>query len=111
MTQAELEASIVTELTTELKNETGFDADMLEAKVHNAYREVKTVRNYPKYYPQGVIDDDMEAHYSYIKAIALYDYTKIGAEGQESYSADGETIKYSDRKTLFAGVLPFARVF
>lgn len=110
MTQAELEASIVTELTTELNKETDFDATMLEAKVHNAYREVKTVRNYPKYYPQGVIDDDMEEHYSYIKAIALYDYTKIGAEGQENYSADGETIKYVDRNKLFVGVLPLARV-
>ena len=110
MTQAELEASIVTELTTELNKETDFDATMLEAKVHNAYREVKTVRNYPKYYPQGVIDDDMEEHYSYIKAIALYDYTKIGAEGQENYSADGETIKYVDRNNLFVGVLPLARV-
>ena len=110
MTQAELEASIVTELTAELNNETDFDANMLEAKVHNAYREVKTVRNYPKSYPQSVIDDDMEGHFSYIKAIALYDYTKIGAEGQENYSADGETIKYTDRSKLFAGVLPLARI-
>lgn len=110
MTQAELEASIVTELTTELNNETDFDANMLEAKVRNAYREVKTVRNYPKSYPQSVIDDDMEGHFSYIKAIALYDYTKIGAEGQENYSADGETIKYTDRSKLFAGVLPLARI-
>lgn len=110
MTQAELEASIVTELTTELNKETDFDADMLEAKVHNAYREVKTARNYPKTYPQSVIDDDMEEHYSYIKSIALYDYTKIGAEGQDSYSADGETIKYTDRDKLFAGVLPLARL-
>lgn len=110
MTQAELEASIVTELTAELNNETDFDANMLEAKVHNAYREVKTVRNYPKSYPQSVIDDDMEGHFSYIKAIALYDYTKIGAEGQENYSADGETIRYTDRSKLFAGVLPLARI-
>lgn len=110
MTQAELEASIVTELTTELNKETDFDATMLEAKVHNAYREVKTVRNYPKYYPQSVIDEDMEAHYSYIKSIALYDYTKIGAEGQDNYSADGETIKYTDRNSLFSGVLPLAIV-
>lgn len=110
MTQAELEASIIAELTLELNKETDFDADMLGYKVQNAYREVKTVRNYPKTYPQSVIDDDMEAHYSYIKAIALYDYTKIGAEGQENYSADGETIKYVDRNKLFAGVLPLARV-
>ena len=106
-----LQAEIVEELKIELQNEQGFSEELLTAKVKSAIREVASARSYPSGYTDAFKETDMDNYYSQIKAIALYDYTKIGAEGQESYSADGETIKYSDRKTLFAGVLPFARVF
>lgn len=106
-----LQAEIVDELKIELQNEQGFSEELLTAKVKSAIREVASARNYPPEYTDAFKEKDMDNYYSQIKAIALYDYTKIGAEGQESYSADGESIKYADRKTLFAGVLPFARVF
>ena len=51
----------------------------------------------------------MNDYYVNIRAIALYDYTKIGAEGQSQYSADGESIHYLDRNKMFAGILPIAR--
>ena len=105
-----IEASIVEELTIELNNEPGFDAQILELKVRNAYREVKQARNYPKTYSDEVIEKDMDDYYTNIKSLALYDYCKIGAEGQDNYSADGENIKYSDRKELFSGVVPIARI-
>ncbi len=110
MIQAEIEALIVEELTLELKNEENFDADMLSIKVKNSYREVKAARNYPSSYSEKHIEKDMERYFTQIKAIALYDYSKIGAEGQDNYNADGESIKYSDRKELFSGVLPIAVV-
>ena len=101
--------SIIEELTIELQNETDFNVDILTLKVTNAYREVKQVRNYPKSYTESMITDDMENFYSNIKAIAMYDYNKVGAEGQTQYSADGESIHYVDRNKLFNGVLPIAR--
>ena len=93
MSKEDIIASIVEELTIELTKEVGFDAAILELKVRNAYREVQQVRNYPSYYKPEIKDSDMENYFSNIKAIALYDYSKIGAEGQDSYSADGESIK------------------
>ena len=102
--------SIINELTIELKNEVDFDAQILALKVHNAYREVKAARHYPKSYSDATIEADMNDYYSNVKGIALYDYTKIGAEGQTSYSADGESIHYVEREKLFAGIIPIARV-
>ena len=110
MDMTSIETSIVEELAIELNKEPDFDVAILEVKVRNAYREVKQARNYPKSYKPEVIEEDMGNYYSNIRSIALYDYTKIGAEGQDSYSADGESIKYSDRNSLFNGILPIARV-
>lgn len=101
--------SIISELTIELQTEADFNADILALKVNNAYREVKQARNYPKSYTEETISADMENYYSNVKAIALYDYNKVGAEGQTQYSADGESIHYVDRNKMFAGVLPIAR--
>lgn len=101
--------SIIDELTIELQTEADFNADILALKVRNAYREVKQARNYPKSYTEETISEDMENYYSNVKELALYDYNKVGAEGQTQYSADGESIHYVDRNKMFAGVLPIAR--
>lgn len=105
----DIEASIIEELTIELKNEIDFDAAILGVKVRNAIREVKAARNYPKSYTESMINDDMENFVTNIRSIALYDYSKIGAEGQSQYSADGESIHYLDRNKLFTGIIPLAR--
>lgn len=101
--------NIIEELTTELQNEVDFNVDILRLKVNNAYREVKQARNYPSSYTDSMKEADMENFYTNIKAIALYDYNKVGAEGQTQYSADGESIHYVDRNKMFAGILPIAR--
>ena len=101
--------SIISDLKIELQNETDFNADILALKVNNAYREVKQARNYPKSYSEDMVIADMENYYSNVKNLAMYDYNKIGAEGQTQYSADGESIHYVERNKLFVGVLPIAR--
>lgn len=104
-----MKKSIIDELTIELQNETDFNASILTLKVNNAYREVKQARNYPKSYTEEMITNDMMNYYSNVKAIAMYDYNKVGAEGQTQYSADGESIHYVDRNKMFAGIIPIAR--
>lgn len=110
MTIEELKQEIVDELTIELKGEPTFDAELLEVKVKSAIRDVKSARKYPVNYTEAQIESDLVRYESQIKAIALYDYAKIGAEGQKNYSADGESINYLDRDKLFAGVLPISGV-
>ena len=105
-----LQTEIVNDLKIELQNEAGFSEELLTSKVKSAIREVAAEKDYPASYSDANKEKDMDKYYSQIKSIAMYDYTKIGAEGQDQYSADGEVIKYSDRKTLFDGVLPIARI-
>ena len=74
-----------------------------------AYRDVKRARNYPSHYAEAWIENDMLNYYTNIEAVARYDYNKVGAEGQSSYSADGTRIDYIKRDSLFNGVYPISR--
>lgn len=103
-----LRTELIEDLTIELQNEAGFSETLLESKVKNAIREVVAARQYPDSYTDMYKEKDIDNYYSQIRAIALYDYSKIGAEGQDNYTADGETINYSKRSDLFSGILPIA---
>lgn len=105
----ELIAEIKAELTIELKEEANLDEELLDVKIRGAYRDVQSAIKYDPSVPEATIERDMANYFSQIKAIALYDYNKIGAEGQDRYSADGENISYEDRNKLFYGILPKAR--
>lgn len=83
--------------------------NLLRKKIESAYREVKRARNYPKTYTEAQIEEDMREFFSNIEDIARYDYNSVGAEGLNSYAADGTSIHYKDRDKLFYGVLPIAR--
>lgn len=110
MTIEEMKAEIITDLTTELMVTDAdlFNLPLLTSKVNNAVMEVKMARKYPKSYTEQMVENDMERFYSVIRNLAMYDYNQIGAEGQTSYSGDGNTIHYVDRKEMFAQVLPLA---
>lgn len=82
---------------------------LLRIKVDGAFRDVKKARHYPSTYSQDQIEADMMNFYSNIESIARYDYNKVGAEGQSSYSADGTSIHYLNRDKLFYGVYPISR--
>lgn len=103
---------IIEELSEEISiTEKGgnFNSVLLESKVRDAYREVKTIRRYPKNMNEGYIEEDMENYYSVVKNVARYDYNQIGAEGQKQYSADGISIHYIDRDNLFKDVKVFGK--
>ena len=91
------------------RTEKEVDEALLRSKIDFAYEDVKMTRNYPSYYTEAMILDDMERYYSVIYSVAGYDYSKIGAEGQSSYSADGTSIKFEDRNSYFKNVDPIAR--
>lgn len=82
---------------------------LLRLKVEGAYRDVKRARNYPSHYAEGWVENDMLNYYSNIESVARYDYNKVGAEGQSTYSADGTSIQYLSRDSLFRGVYPISR--
>lgn len=112
MTIEEMKAEIITDLTTELMvtDSDLFNLPLLTSKVNNAVNEVKAARKYPKSYTDAMTEDDLVRYYANIRNIALYDYNQSGAEGQTSYSGDGNNIHYVDRKEMFAQIVPIAVV-
>lgn len=105
-----LQEELIADLTIELQKEPTFDSSVLAQKVVNAIREVKKERKYPSYYSSEQIDKDLYEFYSNIRSIALYDYNKMGADGEQSHSENGISRSYVDRKSLFSGVLPLSRI-
>lgn len=105
-----LQEELIADLTTELSKEPTFDAELLSAKVVSAIKEVVRARKYPKYYTYEQITADLYNFYSNARNIALYDYNQIGAEFQQSSSENGTSRSYTDRKSLFNGVIPLCRV-
>lgn len=105
-----MQDELIADLTAELSTEPTFNADALKQKVVNAIREVKTTRKYPSYYTDEQITADLYNFYSNARNIALYDYNQIGAEFQQSSSENGTSRSYTDRKSLFNGVIPLCRV-
>ena len=110
MTVEEMKAEIITDLTTEIMVSDGdlFNLPLLTSKVNNAVMEVRAARKYPKSYSTAKIEKDLVTYYSTIRNLALYDYNQSGAEGQTSFSGDGNNIHYVDRKEMFAQILPLA---
>lgn len=105
-----LEQELIADLTTELQiADENFNPMLLLSKVRNALREVKRARKYPESYSDSRIEHDMYDYYSNIRNIALYDYNKIGAEGEQSHSENSTNRSYVDRNSLFVGIIPLSR--
>ena len=105
-----LEYEILEDLTEELsETDPKFKPEFIKPKIKNAIREVRRARNYPKYYTESMIAEDLQNYYSNIRALALYDYNLIGGEFQESYSENGKSGSFVNRNSLFAGIIPISR--
>lgn len=110
MTIAELQAEILADLTVELRNDTDFDADLLEIKVKNAIREIKTIRSYPAHYTEEMIADDLETLYSDISRLAVIDYNQVGAQGQTSHREDDVQREWESRESVLSNIHAFVKV-
>lgn len=104
-----LDEELIASLTNRFKNEETFDHDLLSDVVKDAIDEVREARNYPSEYTQQMINEDLYKHKAKIKKIAIYDYSKDGADGEESHSENGTSRSYTDRNKLFSGIYPLAR--
>lgn len=94
----------------EVTEGTTLSESLLQSKVDSAIADVKAARDYPASYSESKINADLERYFSAICRIALYDYNQVGAEGQSSYSADGTSIHYINRNSLFKGIVAIAGV-
>lgn len=106
----DLQREITDELTTELSDDEAFNDEILEIKVKNAIREVKRKRNYPASYTTEMIETDLENYYDVIHDLALYEYNKVGAEGQSLHSEDDVQRSWVSKDDLLKGVHAFVSV-
>ena len=108
----ELQDELLKDLCIELKDdlETDSDVAVLSLKIKNAIREVKMRRNYQKDCSREFIEQDMLQFYSVVYSLVIYDWNKIGAEGEKNHSDSGTSRSYVDREKYFATVMPFATV-
>ena len=105
-----LVTALITDLTTELQEaDDDFNATLLESKVKAAVMDVYSARKYPATYPYDLMLEEMDGFYSSIRAIALYDYNRIGMEGETHRVENGINRTYEARNNLFADILPVAR--
>lgn len=109
MTIEELTTEVINDLTTELSSEPDFDSNVLAVKVKNVIKEVIARRNYKvtTFTDDEIATDLNFYHYSTIHDLALYDYNKIGAEGESSHSENGISRHYVDRDKLLGRVYSF----
>lgn len=106
-----LEYELLEDLTAELsETDENFKKSLIIQKIKNAIREVRKIRNYPKYYTESAIVEDLEKYYSSIRNIALFDYNKIGADFEESHSENSISRNWQDRNKLFSGIIPLSRI-
>lgn len=104
------ENNLLEDLTAELsETDPNFRQSLIIPKIKEAIREVRRARNYPKYYSESAIVEDLEDYYSNIRNIALFDYNKIGGEFEESHSENSVSRSWEDRNKLFAGIIPLSR--
>ncbi len=107
---ATLQDQLIADLTAELNKDSTFNESILTIKVVNAIKEVKNARRYPSNYTDAQIEKDLDRYYTNIRSIAIYDYNQIGVEGQQSHNEGGVSRTWVNRKTLFNGILPIARL-
>ena len=83
---------------------------LIEQLIDQATEEIRTLRNYPDSYTDERIDEDLNKYQSIIVNLAVYDYSQAGESYMSSYSENGISRNWKDRKELLAGVFPFAKV-
>ena len=105
--------------TVDEDDDTTTDDVIIDKKVENplidqlitqAKEEIRTIRNYTGSYTDERIDEDLKKYQSIIVNLAVYDYSQAGESYMSSYSENGVSRNWKDRKELLAGVFPFAKV-
>lgn len=108
-----LKTEITSLLTTELHNEDGFDADLLESKVTLAIKDVMARREYGNshYTDEKILEELSTRYFTTITNLARYDYNQSGAEGQKNHSENSVSRTWYDRNKMLSDVHAFVKIF
>ena len=104
----ELNSDLGAELIFELHDYS--NKALLSAKIKGAYYVVRRKRNYQDYQTEEFIDKDMRLMYDIIKALALYEWNYIGAEGETSHRENGISRAWNPKENILREIVPFATI-
>lgn len=106
----EIESLVIDELKIELEIEENDTKEirLLEVKVKNAVREIANAFNFKPWHEEDFIISTLDKHFGNIKQLAMYDYCKIGAEGQSEHQEKNISRVYNNRESCFVGIVPYA---
>lgn len=105
-----LEEEVISSLQKRFEKEPTFDFDLLCSVVKDVIEEVKEIREYPDYYTDSMVMNDLYKYKGRIQKIARYDYSKDGADGEISHVENGTSRSYVKRDELFYGIRSLSRV-
>ena len=102
---------ILTELAVEFGDEPDYNERVLQVKVNQAIRKVKTYRNYSATsMSEEDIQNDLYNYYSVIFALAEYYYNQRGGEYETQHSEDGVNRTWIKEEELLKGVCAYVKV-
>lgn len=105
----EILEELLIELELDANNEEDTKSiDILKIKLKNAMREVKQAFNFKDYHSEEFVLQEMTSAIANIKALAIYDYVKVGAEHESSHSEKNISRNYTSRQECFSGIVRFA---
>lgn len=101
-----------TDLTTELKNDPAFKAEVLDIKIRDAIRKVKERRGYENtsLTKEEIEQDLSNNYYSVIKELVLFYYNKAGADFQQAHSENGIYRTWISEDDLLKSVHAYVKV-
>lgn len=108
----DLKQEVFDELKFELKKEPTFSDEILELKVKDAYRKVRSRKQYQNTsYTEEMIESHMyNFHFQDVKDLALYNFNKIGAEGQVSHSENGTSRTWRTEDEVLGNICAFVGI-
>ena len=108
----DLKQEVFDELKIELQNEPTFTDEVLELKVKDAYRKVRSRKQYQNtLFTEEMIEKHMyTCHFQDVKDIALYNFNKIGAEGQSSHSENNVSRSWRSEDEVLGNICAFVGI-
>lgn len=107
-----LKSNITSLLAAELRNEAGYNADLLAGKVELAIRDVMGRREYGNshYTDEKILEELSTRYFATITRLARYDYNQSGAEEQKNHSENSVSRTWYDRNKLLSDVHAFVKI-
>lgn len=108
-----LREEIIAELTVEFQNEPTFNAEILKIKVNDAYRKVKSRREYENssYNKEQIEMDLYEKYYQDIKGVAAFNFATRGADFQLSHNENGVSRTWRTEDEILGNICAFVKIF